>query len=136
MKKHFFIDHGTFPFDIAVFIGYEHLEMLKRLEKLTELTEEEKEELEMEGLGRTVMLSGNRTVMQFKNIVCPIKFHGIVNHEIFHAVEFLFDRVGIPHDSSTTSESYAYQGQYLTEKFYKEFYKKSAQKNRKSPKRG
>lgn len=133
MKKHFFIDHGTFPFDIAVFIGYEHDEMLKKIEKLTDLTEEEKIALEMEGSGRTVMLSGNKTVMLFKNIDCPIKFHGVVNHEIFHAVEFLFDRVGIPHDPHTTSESYAYQGQYLTERFYKEFYKKTAKKSRKAP---
>lgn len=128
MKKHFFIDHGTFPFDIAVFIGYEYEKMLEKLEKLTDLTEEEKIALEMEGLGRTVMLSGNRTVLQLKNITCPVKFHGIVNHEIFHAVEFLFDRIGIPHDPSTTSESYAYQIQHLTERFYEEYYKKLAKK--------
>ena len=119
MKKHFYIDHGTFSFNIAVFIGYEHNEMIKDLSKVCDLTEEEKEVLFMEGMGRTTMLSGNQTIIQLKNISCPIKFHGLLAHEIFHAVEFLFDIIGIPHDPEKTSESYAYQIQYLTEQIYK-----------------
>ena len=53
----------------------------------------------------------------------PLGF-AILGHEIFHAVEFLMDRVGIPR-SLDTSEAWAYSISYLTEKIYKELDKQS-----------
>lgn len=42
---------------------------------------------------------------------------GTLSHEIFHIVEMMFDRIGIPL-SIDTSEAYAYAIEYVTKRIY------------------
>ena len=72
----------------------------------------------MEGVGRAVMLGSGATVIRLGIRKERYKFFSTLAHEIFHAVEFLFDRVGIKHDIDKSSEAYAYQIDYLTYQIY------------------
>ena len=123
MKKMFTVDHGTFPFDILVCIGCEHEDIISKLKKLGQkLDEEEIEKIWMEGRGRTIMLRNGQTVLRLDNIKNKVDFHATLSHEIFHAVEFLFDKIGIKH-SKKSSEAFAYQIQYLTGSIYEKLKK-------------
>lgn len=114
-KQHFVISHGTYPFDVLVCIGYTHEEMLRALKKKgCTLDKDENDPLRLTGAGRTTLLKGGQTVLQIALPATRIDFHAHLAHEIFHAVEFLFDRIGITHGVETTSEAYAYQIGRLT----------------------
>lgn len=112
--KPFTVNHGTYPFDIMVFIDQSDEVVYKELNKYIDLTEEDKEILKCEGNGRTVMLEGGQTVMR---IVQGKQFHETIAHEIFHCVDFLFRKIGIQL-SENSDEAYAYQIEYLTKQLY------------------
>jgi hypothetical protein len=108
--KPFIVNHGTYPFDILVCIGSSDAEVIAILSKSgCELDSEDKELLKINGDGRTIMLVGGQTVLRLKDL----KDKSYLIHEIFHAVEFLFNKIGIKHDLTTSGEAYAYQMQYI-----------------------
>lgn len=116
MKKQIFIvKHGSYQFDVMVCIGSSHEEVCKAIEKNgCKLSEKEKEELYMEGDGRTVILSSGQTIIRLDTLKNKSLFYSALSHEIFHAVEFLFDRVGIKYDIEKSGEAFAYQIGHLT----------------------
>ncbi len=116
MKKIFKVDHGTYPFEVLVCVGVEHQDILDWLWKKAKmkLDEEEKEKLWMEGVGRTLMFKNGFTILRIDYHKDEPTFHATLAHEIFHAVELLFDRIDIKHHPEYTSEAFAYQIQYLT----------------------
>jgi|DEB0MinimDraft_3_1074331.scaffolds.fasta_scaffold159229_2 hypothetical protein len=119
-KQMFFIHHGTYPFDILVDIGIhtdKQLQKFLKKEKGITLDPDSIEALETCSItgGRTVMLSGGATIMRVSND--SDTFHEFLAHEIFHAVEFLFDRIGIQL-SRESSEAYAYQIGWLHNQVY------------------
>lgn len=115
----FTVDHGTYPFDVLVCIGHNHKEICDYFKKRKlPISEAEKEALWMKGRGRTLMLSGGQIIIRIDRLPRPA-FHATVAHEVFHAVEFLFDRVNIKHDLEKSGEAFAYQIGYLTEQIYK-----------------
>jgi hypothetical protein len=116
MKKQIFIvDHGTYPFDVMVCIGRSHAEVVKSLSKRGyKLDDEETEKLWMSGKGRTIMLRNGATILRIDRFRRKADFYPFLFHEIFHAVEFLFEKIGLKHDVETSSEAFAYQIQYLT----------------------
>ena len=119
MKKQMFIvDCGTYPFDVLVCVGIDYDDMITFLSKRCTLTDEEKEALIMSGGGRSVILKTGQSVLQVTLAKNKPFFHGNLAHEIFHIVDFLFERVGIKY-SDDFNEAYAYQVQYLTEEIYK-----------------
>lgn len=118
-KPCFVINHGTYPFDVLVCIGKTDEEVYKELEKFGhELSDEDKEYLKCNGDGRTVMLDGGQTVLRVKIYKDKAKMAGFIAHEVFHAVEFLFDRIKIKHDVEISSEAFAYQIGHLTKQIY------------------
>lgn len=119
MKKIFLVNHGTYPFDILICIGSTHKEILTWLKKnkKIKLSKEDEDSLFMEGNGRTSMLESGATVMRIRNLKNKCDFHATLAHEIFHSVEFLFDKIGLPHKLSS-GEAYAYQIQYITGSIY------------------
>src|SRR3990167_1462002 len=91
-KISFIISWELYPFDVMVSIGECQEEVVKRIERTGyRLNDEEKENLYMKGIGRTVMLLGGQTILRVKK---P-KMDGNMAHEIFHAVCFIMDRMGI-----------------------------------------
>jgi len=118
-KQIIIVDHGTYPFDVMICIESSHAEVVKHIEKKGyKLNEEEKEHLKMRGCGRSVMLQGGQTVIRLDRMSSIQKFHANLAHEIFHAVEFLFDRAGIKYNMEISGEVFAYQIAYLTGSIY------------------
>lgn len=119
-KKMFVINHGSYPFDVLFCMDIPYESVCKEIERLGHnLTEEEKEALVMTGVGRTVLLGGNQTVIQVVTRKDRAKHYANIAHEVFHTVEFLLTKVGICHDIEKSGEAFAYQIQHLTEQIYR-----------------
>jgi hypothetical protein len=69
-------------------------------------------------LGRATLFPCNRTLIRLKNYPTTATDHGIIAHEIFHAVDFLLERIGIKL-SGDSGEAYAYLIGYVTQEVYK-----------------
>lgn len=118
-KQHFIVHHGTYPFDILISIGHSDTECCKIIERKTgyKLNQDERKAIKLTGNGRTAMIEGSQTVMRLALVKTKVQFHSLLAHEIFHAVEFLFDRIGLKY-SLDAGEAFAYQIQVLTYQIY------------------
>lgn len=114
-SKSFIIPWIIFPFETMVCLGMKQEEVLKVLDKY-DLTEEDKEHVVMEGTGRTVIFSGNGTLLWLKEY--PDPGSGVLAHECFHVVFFLLDKIQIT-IGDTNDELVAYMLQYLIDEIYK-----------------
>lgn len=104
-----------YPFDLIVFFGGTYTEIEVYLKDvLPEYIHTEINTLDRNSSGRTVMFSSGQTVIKLKNKPT----HGVIAHEIFHAVEFLFNRLGSKLTLSS-DEAYAYMIEYITNEIYK-----------------
>lgn len=111
-QQMFVVSWVVFPFDILVCNGSGREDIVKYIKGLGyELDEEENEHLKMHGNGRTVMLKGGQTILWTRNKVKP--GNPVLQHEIYHAVCFILDRVGIK-ISEHNDELAAYMIEYLT----------------------
>lgn len=121
-KSHnFIVPLVVYPFDIMFSVGETDKQLMDAINDRMD-NEDSKVFLEDEllfnvpptRLGYTLHnLKGGQTVVRFRNQPKT----DVVAHEIFHAIEFIFDRIGLPH-SRDTSESWAYALQYVTKEFY------------------
>lgn len=69
--------------------------------------------------GRTVMFSSNQTLIRLKEYPRTPTEYGNLQHEIFHAVTFIMDRIGMKLVVTESDEAYAYLVGYLTTEIYK-----------------
>lgn len=114
-SKMFVVSWELFPFDVLVCLGSNDDQIIKYMNRTTyKLTEEEKQGIKMSGVGRTVMLGGNQTILRIKHF--PKKGDGVLAHEIFHVVDLLTYKLGIAYSNGNNAadELYAYMIQYLT----------------------
>lgn len=118
-KQSFTVDNGTYPFDLAVFIGFSHNDVVKFIEKKKnyKLSDDEFEILHRYGKAKTTMLKGGQTIIQITDNVSEIKFKSLLAHEIFHAVEFLMEKIGVKYHIDS-GETWAYQIEYITGSIY------------------
>ncbi len=123
VSKFISVNHGTYPFDVIIAVNKTDEEVIAHVSKLVDLTQEEKDLMCCRGDGRSLMLPGGQTVVQVR-AHHMIKLHWVTAHELFHAVEFLFDRIGFKY-SIDTGEAFAYQIQHLTGQFYQQYYEKT-----------
>jgi hypothetical protein len=113
----FIVKYGVYPFDVLVCLGAERRKVVQKLNRLgVTLNHEEDEALSMHGLGRTVILEGGHSILWTRDV--PRRGSGILAHEIFHAVSFLFSRIGMPLTEGS-DEAYAYAIQFLTNEINK-----------------
>lgn len=125
MKTKVFVIKGeVYPFDILVSIGQTDKQFINTVCKY--LPESVVSEFERDisifqfnptTNARTTMLETGQTIIRMKSMPEKAKDHGIIAHEIFHAVEFLFRYVNIPLTDSS-NEAYAYLIGFITTKFY------------------
>ena len=112
-QKFNIVSYVVYPFDVAIAFNMSYKSLREKLFKLLPSETHVKIEL-LDGAydAKTVMFSTGQTVIHFKTID-----EGIVAHEVFHAVDFLMERIGcrLAEDSN---EAYAYLVQYLTNKIY------------------
>lgn len=118
MKKNFFvIPLFVYPFDIVFSINQTDKQFLKSM-KGNDLTDIELLlDLPNTTRGRAVILPSNLSVIRLK--IDKELPHGEIAHEIFHAVTFILERVGMELIVMKSDEAYAYLIQYITNEFYK-----------------
>lgn len=108
------IPGDIYPFDVLVTTAT-HDETIKYIEgkKRYKLNDEEKEKLKRHGVGRTVMLEGGQTIVwvnpERTYVGCDVP---TLVHELLHAVNFIFDRIGL-RVYLTNDEAQTYFLQYL-----------------------
>lgn len=68
--------------------------------------------------GRTCVFNSGQTLIRMPNIPSSCRDYGTLQHEIFHAIEFLFDRISVQHHIDS-GECWAYLIGYITEEVYK-----------------
>lgn len=115
-KKSFIVPWHIFPFDVLVCLGLNREDVMRKIGNHYDLSEEEKENLHMYGTGRTVMLEGGQTILWLKNY--PRPGSGVLVHEIYHAKDFILDKIGIKM-SSDCDELGAYMVEYLNNEIVK-----------------
>lgn len=123
MKKsqNFIIPLKIYPFDVMVSFG-ETNEQVDKVLKKYDLTADDVHAATFTSRtvqGRTVMFSSNQTLIRLKSYPrTPIEY-GDLQHEIFHAVTFIMDRIGMKLVIVESDEAYAYLVGYLTTEIYK-----------------
>ena len=112
----FIIPYVVYPFDLMVVINEPYSAIKKELKKRLPNNNDNKARIkEFKGKydGRTIMFSGGQTCMSLNSTQ-----HGLISHEVFHAVEFLFRRIYIPL-TLESGEAYAYFISYIVDEIYK-----------------
>lgn len=113
----FIIPYHIYPFDLMVSIGETDAELKKALKEYgTEWLDDYSYEDKVEG--RFVMNKKHQSLLRVPRKPTNPQDKGVLAHEIFHAVEFVLDRIGLPH-TLETGEAYAYLIDYITTEIYK-----------------
>jgi hypothetical protein len=111
----FSIDYVIYPYNLIVSVCQSNKDVEKLLKGI--LPEECHEEIKiMTGgnpVARTIKFSSNHTIIRFNSIPTP----GIIAHEVFHVIHFLFTHIGITL-SDSSDEAYTYLLQYVVDKIY------------------
>lgn len=114
-NKHFIIPYIIYPFDCMFSFGQSDEEIFKILRSKGI---RDPEVVIIKGNARCVMFESGQTVIRLKSMPSKPYEYGWLQHEIFHAVDFLFNRIGITLNESS-NEAYAYMIEYLTKEVHK-----------------
>ena len=117
---YFIVGLGIFPFEIMFSINETDDVLMKRLRKYGVDNEELlKFVYNYENSnGRTKMFGTNHTVIRISNFDDRYGFIGTLSHEIFHAITFIFDEIGIKYQLGVSDEAYSYAIGYVTKIAY------------------
>lgn len=102
------IDLVVYPFSIIVFFKQDYSVIKDTL--LDRISQDHCDDIELlneDYEAKTVSFHSGHTVIVF-NVINQ----GLIVHEVFHAISFVMQRIGIPF-SDDTKEAYAYLIQYL-----------------------
>ena len=120
----FIIRNEIYPFDVLVSIGETNEQFVKTISKNLPISAVD--ELEQDPtilkfgpttVARTMMFDTGQIVIRMSHKPESYVDHGIIAHEIFHVVEFLFRHLSM-NLTPDSSEAYAYLIGFLTTKFY------------------
>ncbi len=115
------IPNEVYPFDVMFSAGQSDSDFLKSLEDAGEEScdDERLKDLgsqETKG-GRTVLLVGRQTILRINFWPKTSTEFAMLQHEIFHVVEFILSMVGMKL-CRKSDEAYAYLIQFYTKKIY------------------
>ena len=109
-STYFIVSLGVFPFEIMFSINESDDVLLKRLRKY-KIDEEELLKFVYDyehSNGRTTMFKTNHTVIRLTKKNDNFDVVGTLAHEIFHAVTFILDEIGVKFKLGVSDEIYAY----------------------------
>jgi hypothetical protein len=122
MKKFFIIETPPYPFSIAVSIGQTKRDFNTSMKSVGNYNLTDIEDFfTRNDSGQTCSNDGDNLVIV---MLKADSSHGVIAHELFHAVTFIMATVGIKLNSlvedkdGSTEEAYAYMIEYVTNKFY------------------
>ena len=115
------IDYRVYPFEVLVSFHdtFQELESVLK-NKLPGDIHDGIDLFKTTNLAKTVMLSNGTTCIWFtpKLRKGGLWSHGVISHEVFHAVDMLLTKIGMTL-TNESDEAYAYLIQYLTNEIYK-----------------
>lgn len=114
----FIIPYIIYPFDLMVSFGQNDWQIEQLLKEHNVTYEGAEWQMVQFGNGRCCMFTSGQTLLRLPKKPKTNSDYATLQHEIFHAVEFLFHRIGIKH-SIDCGEAYAYLIGYITEEIYK-----------------
>ena len=115
----FVIPLVVYPFDVMVSFGESDDVLFAKLKKKgVDITDTNLSVYSDTQRGRTIMFKGNQTLIRMYELRDTPHWYGNLAHEIFHAVEFIMERIGMEL-TIKSDEAYAYLIGYLTEEIYK-----------------
>ena len=124
--KNFIVPMVVYPFDIMFSINQTDKDFRKSLKAVNHKEHFDQfmsdinlphMETSNKGTARTIRLSSGQTCMRLNHWDGSPQMNGVIAHEIFHCIEFLFRRIEITL-CNKSDEAYAYAIGYLTEQFY------------------
>ncbi len=123
MKKvkslNFIVPLVIYPFDIMISISESDEVLFAKLKKHgVDISDTNLHVYSDTQRGRCIMFKGNQTLIRMYELRDTPDWYGHLSHEIFHAVEFLMERIGMKL-TSDSDEAYAYCIDYLTKEIYK-----------------
>lgn len=123
MKLHkpinFIIPLVVYPFTVVVFINTDNDDVEKILtERQINYTDVNVRQGSDTRRGRTIIFKDNNVLIRMFEFKRNPSGYGYLAHEIFHAVEFVMERIGMKL-SNKSNEAYTYLVQYLTKEIYK-----------------
>lgn len=111
----FIIPLVVYPLDLMVSLG----ETDKQLKKALAKTQTEWDDnMTITGTGRFIMNDDWTSIIRTKVFPETPAHFGILQHEIFHAVTNMLDRIGMKFIPLKSDEAYSYLIEYLTVQIY------------------
>lgn len=109
----------VYPFDVMVSLGESDEILFAHLKKKgVDYLDVSLDHYSDTQRGRTVMFKGNQTLIRMYELRETAEWYGNLAHEIFHAVEFIMERIGM-RLTIDSDEAYAYLIGYITKEVYK-----------------
>lgn len=115
-SKNFLVKLVIYPFDVMVSLGETDKELKKSLNKYEDA--EWDEDMICYGDGRAIITENNHSIIRLKKYPVTNEDYSYLQHEIFHIVTFIMDRIGVKFKLLTSDETYAYLIQFLTKEIY------------------
>ena len=115
----FIIDCQVYPFQILVYFGQDKKPLFKELSKYLPKSSIETIKIFEFKRGKSIMFPTGQTLLWLNEKPNSISGLATLNHEIFHCVCFILERVGIVF-SDSSDEAFAYLIEYLTKQIYNE----------------
>lgn len=124
MKKakslNFIIPLVIYPFDVMVSVGESEDQLEKTLDKYLDAKKEIVWRWHNEtAVGRFCMFSSNQGLIRLRKLPATPEDYGNLQHEIFHYVTHILDRIGMKLVLMKSDEAYSYMIGYLTKEIYK-----------------
>ena len=113
----FIIPLVVYPFDVMVSFGQSDLEITKSLKKRGWRWDDL---LKLKGDGKFIIFHDiNAAVIRMKYFPNYPEGQATMSHEIFHAITYILDKVGMKLKIGKSDEAYSYLIGYLTKEIYK-----------------
>lgn len=115
-KLNFIIPLVVYPFDVMVSLGESDEDLKKAMQKFNV---DWSDNMKCVGQGLFYMTQQNQSLIRTWNYPKTPEDYGSLQHEIFHCVTVLLDKMGMKFIPLKSDEAYAYLVGYLTTEIYK-----------------
>lgn len=119
-SKNFIIELVVYPLDIMVSVGESDNTLFAKLKKFDVAEKDLKSaKYDSNGQARFCLFTGGQSLIRICKTPKTPEDYGDLQHEIFHAVSCILDRIGMKLVILKSDEAYAYLTGYLVTEIYK-----------------
>ena len=115
-SKNFIIPLVVYPFDVMVSLNQTDKQLKKELDRFENC--EWDDDMKCPGVGRAIITNKNHSIIRLRNYPTTNVDYSHLQHEIFHIVTFVMEKIGLKLCLLKSDEAYAYLIQHLTKEIY------------------